>query len=81
MSAIAKPMADSTLASNTNPSILVEQVKDVTSLTVPAIGNYGPKYLLLFTLMDNTQVRLEYLNAVDQATDLASYKATYSANI
>jgi hypothetical protein len=81
MSAIAKPMADSTLASNTNPSILVEQVKDVTSLTVPAIGNYGPKYLLLFTLMDNTQVRLEYLNATDQATDLASYKATYSANI
>ena len=81
MSAIAKPMADSTLASNTNPSILVEQVKDVTSLTVPAIGNYGPKYLLLFTLMDNTQVRLEYLNAADQATDLASYKATYSANI
>lgn len=81
MSAIAKPMADSSLATNQNPSILVEQVKDVTSLTVPAIGNYGPKYYLVFTLVDNSQVKLEYANAADQATDLAAYKATFSATI
>jgi hypothetical protein len=80
MSAIAKPMAASTLASNTNPSILVEQVKDVTSLTVPAIANYGPKYLLVFTLMDNTQVQLSYASSANQATALAAYKAAFSTN-
>jgi hypothetical protein len=80
MSAIAKPMAASTLASNTNPSILVEQVKDVTKLTVPAIANYGPKYLLVFTLMDNTQVQLSYASSANQATALAAYKAAFSTN-
>lgn len=78
MSAIAKPMAHDVSATNINALIPVEQVKDVSPLDVPAIGNYGPKYYLTFTLLDGTSKQLQYTTSALRDTALSDYKAAFS---
>lgn len=80
MSAISKPMAHSTTSTNGYALIPVEQVVDMTPLTVPQIGNYGPKYLIVFTLVTGGSKTLEYSTAAAQATAKAAYRTAFSTN-
>lgn len=80
MSAIAKPMAHSTTSTNGYNLIPVEQVVDMTVLTVPAIANYGPKYKLVFTLSNGVQKSAEYATAALMATAQAAYRTAFSLN-
>jgi len=80
MSAIAKPMAHSTTSTNGYNLIPVEMVTDMTDLSVPAIANYGPKFVLSFTLSNGTNKQITYATAALLATAKAAYRTAYSAN-
>ena len=81
MSAISKPMAHSTTSTNPFAEVPVEQVTAVNQLIVPAVANYGPRYLLSFSLMNNLPaITFEYATAAALSTARSAYRTLVSTN-
>lgn len=78
MSAIAKPGAHDVSSTNPFNIIPVEMVKDVTSLTTPAIASLPAKYQLVFSLNDGTTKTLSYSTAALRNTAQTDYRTAFS---
>jgi len=80
MATNANVLAKAAGAVNTETTFNVAEVRSVAKLTQPAIGNYGPKYLLTFTRTDGTTFNVEYVSSTARNTAFTNFESAFATS-
>jgi hypothetical protein len=80
MATNANVIAKAAGAVNNETAFNTFEVRSVAKLTQPAIGNYGPKYLLTFTRTDGTTFNVEYATSGARNTAFTNYMSAFATS-